>query len=102
LSALGGTTDAPRGNSTSRHSPPNKAAAPGPRRPDREPDLLFENLQIKLYEIGEAVLQHEIRHAAGELRGLVRVAAEADHDVAGALIDRNPLNGFGELIAESR
>jgi hypothetical protein len=46
-------------------------------------------------------LQHEIWHAAGELRGLVRVTAEADHDVAGASVDRNPLNGFGELIAES-
>src|SRR5215472_5089541 len=48
--------------------------------------------------------QHEIRHAAGELRGLVRVASETDRDFAGAPVDHNPLisvsEHIGELIAE--
>ena len=58
----------PRGNSTSRRSPPNEAAPPGPRRLDVEPHLLFERLQVDLHEIGETALQHEIRHPAPRAR----------------------------------
>jgi hypothetical protein len=53
LSALGREIGLPRGNSTSRRSPPNEAAPPGPRRLDVEPHLLFERLQVELHEIGE-------------------------------------------------
>ena len=49
-----------------------------------------------MHEIREPALQHEIRYAAGELCGLVRVAAEADCDFAGAPVDGNPLIGLGE------
>jgi hypothetical protein len=62
-------------------------------------------LEKLLHKIGETALQHEIRHAAGELRGLVRVAAEADRDLLGPPVDGNALIGvgehIGELIAES-
>jgi hypothetical protein len=37
-----------------------------PRRDDR----------ITVHEIGAAALQHEIRHAAGDLCGMARVATE--------------------------
>ena len=61
---------------------------------------MFERLQVELHEIGETAPQHEIRHAAGELRGLIRVTTEVDRDFAGTPIDRNPLIGVGEHISE--
>src|SRR5215471_15163680 len=79
-------------------------APPGPGRLDIEPHLLFERLQVELHEVGKTALQHEIRHAAGELRGLVRIASETDRDFAGAPVDAYPLisvsEHIGELIAE--
>src|SRR6516162_4198841 len=83
-----------------RRSPPNEAAPPWPCRPDIEPHLLFERLQIKFHEIGKTALQHKIRHTTGELRGLVRVATKADGDFASAPVDANPLLGVGEHISQ--
>src|SRR6516225_7882993 len=71
-----------------------------PCRPDIEPHLLFERLQIKFHEIGKPALQHKIWHTTGELRSLVRVATKADGDFAGAPVDANPLLGVGEHIRQ--
>jgi hypothetical protein len=90
----------PRGNSTSLRSPPNEAAPPGPRRLDVEPHLLFERLQVELHEIGETALQHEIRHAAGELRGLVRVTTELIVISPARLLTVTRSSGVGEHISE--
>jgi hypothetical protein len=45
LPALDKAIELPRGHSTSRGSPPNEAAPPGPRHLDIEPHLLFGELQ---------------------------------------------------------
>src|SRR5215472_8411244 len=89
-----------RGHQSSRGSPPNEAAPPGARRLDIEPHLLLKRLQVELHEIGKTALQHEIRHAAGELRGLVRIATKADCDFANTPVDHNPLISLGEHISE--
>jgi hypothetical protein len=44
---------------------------------DREADLLLLCLQIQLLKVDETAFEHEVRHAARKLCGLVGVAAEA-------------------------
>src|SRR5215472_8756768 len=98
LPALDKAIELPRGHSTSCGSPPNEAAPPP--RLDIEPHLLLKRLQVELHKIGKTALQHEIRHAAGELRRLVRIATKADRDFANTPVDHNPLISVGEHISE--
>ena len=74
-------------------------------RAEIEAHLLLQSRQVEPDEIGKAALQHEIRHAAGKLGGLVCVPAKADRQFAGAAVDRDPLLRIGEhvgqLIAEA-
>jgi hypothetical protein len=44
LGSLGREIELPRGNSTHRRSPPNEAAPPGSRRPDRERHMRAKSL----------------------------------------------------------
>src|SRR5215217_9239435 len=59
-----------------------KAPPPGPGRAEIEAHLLLQCRQVEPDEVGEPALQHEIRHAARELRGLVRIPAKADRQIA--------------------
>jgi len=49
---------------------------------DGEAHLPFQGAQVEPDHVGEPALEHEVRHAARELPGLVGVAAEADRQLA--------------------
>jgi len=52
LGSLGREIEFPRGNSTHRRSPPNEAAPPGSRRPDRERHMRAKSLTEHLEKVG--------------------------------------------------
>src|SRR5208283_2748628 len=79
-------------------SPPHQSLPPAGLAPNREAHLLVERMQVKLHEVREAAFEDEIRHAAGRLRRLVGVAAEADRQFAEAAVDFDPIVAVAQHV----
>ena len=72
LGSLGREIELPRGNSTHRRSPPNEAAPPGSRRPDRERHMRAKSLT-----------EHLDRAISGQFEGEVRIGQDEQQWVEG-------------------